>query len=114
MKTPLSGRRGRTAIRLLVVCLGALVLVYGAAVTVLAVAMRQPPERFGRIMSHVPWVVMPAFPFEHLWMRARAGHLDPGDPAPDFALPTSDRQRTIRLSDFRGVRPVALVFGSYT
>jgi len=38
-----------------------------------------------------------------------------GDPAPDFELPTlGDRERKVRLSDFRGKRPVALLFGSYT
>ncbi len=38
-----------------------------------------------------------------------------GDVAPDFELPVlGDRARTVRLSGFRGKRPVALVFGSYT
>src|SRR5215469_18218182 len=49
-------------------------------------AMRQTPERFGRIMAHMP---MPAFlilPFETLWTHERAGHLNPGNQAPSFAL----------------------------
>jgi hypothetical protein len=38
-----------------------------------------------------------------------------GDPAPEFHLPMlRDRLRKIRLSDFKGDRPVALIFGSYT
>ena len=38
-----------------------------------------------------------------------------GDPAPDFELPRlDDRSQTVRLSDFKGKRPVALIFGSYT
>lgn len=37
-----------------------------------------------------------------------------GDRAPDFRLKTLDGQRTIRLSAFRGKRPVVLIFGSYT
>ena len=38
-----------------------------------------------------------------------------GDPAPDFALPVlSSRDEFVRLSDFRGQKPVALIFGSYT
>jgi peroxiredoxin len=37
-----------------------------------------------------------------------------GDAAPDFRLPTLDRKSTVRLSTFRGDRPVVLVFGSYT
>jgi hypothetical protein len=37
-----------------------------------------------------------------------------GDLAPDFALADPTGTKTARLSDFRGKRPVALVFGSYT
>jgi hypothetical protein len=38
----------------------------------------------------------------------------PGDPAFDFDLPRLDSGGRVRLSDFAGERPVALVFGSYT
>jgi hypothetical protein len=34
--------------------------------------------------------------------------------APDFELPLRDRDERVRLSAFRGQRPVALIFGSYT
>jgi len=37
-----------------------------------------------------------------------------GDMAPDFELQNPEGDVQIRLSDFRGKRPVALVFGSYT
>jgi hypothetical protein len=45
-----------------------------------------------------------------------------GQPAFDFELPQYDLRdgagmptgATVRLSDFRGVQPVALIFGSYT
>jgi hypothetical protein len=37
-----------------------------------------------------------------------------GDMAPDFKLKTLDGKRTIRLRQFRGKRPVVLIFGSYT
>lgn len=45
-----------------------------------------------------------------------------GDPAFDFELPKHDfcngtavaTGATVRLSEFRGVQPVALIFGSYT
>jgi hypothetical protein len=37
-----------------------------------------------------------------------------GRQAPDFTLKTQDGRRTIRLSDFRGKKPVVLVFGSFT
>ena len=37
-----------------------------------------------------------------------------GDIAPDFELQDPEGNVRVRLSDFRGKRPVALVFGSYT
>jgi len=76
--------------------------------------MRQTPDFFGRVMMRIPSPIMMVLPFETLWMRARAGRLQPGDLAPDFNLPTLDRKDTVRLSSFRGARPVVLVFGSYT
>lgn len=39
---------------------------------------------------------------------------DVGQEAPDFTLGTLDGKGTITLSDFRGKKPVVLVFGSYT
>ena len=52
---------------------------------------------------------------EVAWQRS----LDPkspklGDLAPDFELQDPEGNVRVRLSDFRGNRPVALVFGSYT
>jgi Ca2+-binding EF-hand superfamily protein len=37
-----------------------------------------------------------------------------GDRAPEFALRTQDGKRTIRLAQYRGTKPVVLVFGSFT
>jgi len=37
-----------------------------------------------------------------------------GDIAPDFELSDVSGENTMRLSDFRGKKPVALIFGSYT
>jgi hypothetical protein len=37
-----------------------------------------------------------------------------GDEAPPFRLPTQDGTRTISLADYRGKKPVVLVFGSFT
>ena len=37
-----------------------------------------------------------------------------GDVAPDFTLKSPDGKSTVTLSQFRGQKPVALVFGSYT
>ncbi len=37
-----------------------------------------------------------------------------GDVAPDFELCDINGKNLVRLSDFRGRKPVALIFGSYT
>ena len=37
-----------------------------------------------------------------------------GEPAPDFELTPPDGGAKVRLSSFRGSKPVALIFGSYT
>ena len=86
----------------------------GVAAAAIYAAMRQPPETFGRIMSHVPGVAMMVLPFEPLWMSARAGHLQIGEVAPDFALPMLRGDRTVTLSNEYRQKPVVLVFGSYT
>lgn len=41
-------------------------------------------------------------------------NLKQGDVAPDFKLKSVDGKRQVHLSSFRGERPVALIFGSYT
>ncbi|HEV2117989.1 MAG TPA: hypothetical protein VGR48_18275 [Terriglobales bacterium] len=80
----------------------------------IAWAMHQPPERFGRVMARMPVAAYFVIPFETLWTRARAGTLQPGQPAPDFSLGLLDKSATMQLSSFRGKEPVVLVFGSYT
>jgi peroxiredoxin len=37
-----------------------------------------------------------------------------GDLAPDFELRDASDEHTVRLSDFQGRKPVALIFGSFT
>jgi hypothetical protein len=37
-----------------------------------------------------------------------------GQPGPEFTLPTHDAKRLIRLCDYRGRKPVVLIFGSFT
>ena len=84
------------------------------------VAMHQPVERFGRVMSYMPGPLFMVLPFEPMWKIARAGTLDVGDQAPDFVLRTVDKTghrssgAEVQLSSFRGRQPVVLVFGSYT
>jgi|SRR5882672_1140034 len=77
--------------------------------------MRQPPEKFGAVMMHMPIpAVFLAAPFETMWLRARAGELRPGDVAPEFDLQTLDKTSRVALSSLNARGPVALVFGSYT
>ena len=104
----------RRGLRIVAVFIAWGALVWGAASAALYAAMRQPPETFGRIMSHVPGVAMIALPFKPLWMSARSGHLQVGDAAPDFVLPVLHGGRTVTLSTEYRQKPVVLVFGSYT
>ena len=78
-------------------------------------SMRQPPEKFGRVMARMPApVVFLLYPFETLWMHVRAGTLKVGDQAPDFSLPKLDKSETIELKALNRLKPIVLVFGSYT
>lgn len=99
--------------RMLCAALG-LAAVYLAAVAAFFLLMKQPPETFARAVAALPRFSMAVLPFPPLWAVARAGALKSGDLAPDFDLEALDRKSRVRLSQYRGVRPVVLVFGSYT
>jgi hypothetical protein len=94
--------------------LAGLAVFYGLLCAGIYTAMRQTPERFGAIMSHVPDVAFLLLPFRPFWMSARAGNLKVGDAAPDFELLTIDHSRTVKLSSEYRSKPVVLIFGSYT
>lgn len=89
-------------------------VVYMVLLGGLFAAMLQPPEVFGRIMSKLPAVAYFLFPFEPMWLVARKGRLKVGEPAPDFSLKKADGSQVVRLSSFRGQKPVVLIFGSHT
>jgi hypothetical protein len=93
----------------------AVAVLYATLFAVVGVAMMQPPVRFGQFMKRMPpalvWGLLPA---QSMWLRARAGTLEVGQEAPDFTLPRQNRSSAVTLSSHRGVRPVVLVFGSYT
>lgn len=97
---------GRIVAVLLIAWLGFLGLVYSK--------MSSTPEKFGAFMAKLPMPFYFVLPFEALWFKARAGTLNPGDTATDFELTKVDHSGAVKLSSFRGSRPVALVFGSYT
>ncbi len=89
----------------------ALWLVFSAS---LFAVMCQPPIVFNRVMAKMPPLAFFVLPFETLWLQARNGSLRVGDTAPDFQLVTADRSSEVRLSSFRGQKPVVLIFGSHT
>jgi hypothetical protein len=91
-----------------------LVAVYALVCGGLFLAMCSGPETVSAVMARAPGVVFLVFPFKPMWLYARKGALEVGDEAPDFSLERLDQTATVRLSQFRGVRPVVLVFGSYT
>jgi hypothetical protein len=94
--------------------LAGLVIIYAMLTAVLFAWMKQPPDRFAWGMSKVPMMTMMVLPFKPLWMKARAGNLQVGDSAPDFDLEALDKKSRVRLSSHLGVKPVVLIFGSYT
>jgi peroxiredoxin len=49
-----------------------------------------------------------------MWTQARAGTLQPGDPAPNFTLTKLDHSDTVQLAALVSQKPVVLIFGSYT
>ena len=104
----------RRMLRWFGVTAAALVAVYSGVVAALFAVMHQPPDRVGAVMSRMPAPLFMVLPVRLMWTTARAGNSKVGDPAPDFSLRAADRKGLVRLSSFRGERPVVLVFGSYT
>ena len=94
--------------------LGTLFVLWLCFLGVIYYLMIQPPERFAGAIAKLPGPAFLLFPFETMWFRARAGHVNVGDLAPDFRLRTLDKTSEVSLSSFRGKMPVVLVFGSYT
>ncbi len=89
-------------------------VIYVAVGSFFFVAMHQPPETFSKIIDNTPMPVFMLLPFRTMWNIARAGDLQPGDDAPNFALSAKDEDSIVRLQDFRDQKPVVLIFGSYT
>ena len=104
----------RRIVRALGGALVVILLLWCVATAGLYAAMRQPPERFGAIMSRVPGIAMMVLPFRPLWYAARGGNLQVGDRAPDFTLPMLHGDDKVTLSESYRHKPVVLVFGSYT
>ena len=77
-------------------------------------AMHQPPEVFGHVMARMPMPAYFVIPFETLWSRARAGHVNPGDTAPSLTVKRLEDKTPVELGSLWNQKPVVLVFGSYT
>lgn len=87
---------------------------YAAFVLYAYSIMKRPPEQFARRVATMPGPAFVILPFETLWTRARSGPVGIGDEATDLDLETVDKSGRMRLASLRGVKPVVLVFGSYT
>jgi hypothetical protein len=96
------------------IVLAALVAAWLVTTAVVYIEMCRPPEKFAAFVAKMPMPLFLVVPFGPLWSSARGGALHVGDAAPDFELQTFDKSGAVRLSSFRGSKPVALVFGSYT
>ncbi len=77
-------------------------------------AMHQPPEVFGHVMAQMPMPAYFLFPFETMWSRARAGHVNIGDSAPSLTVKRLEEKTPVELGSLWAEKPVVLVFGSYT
>lgn len=108
---PIKNRRWK---KITAAFLAAIFVLWLGFVTFIWRAMHKPPEQFARVMSHMPWEIFLVVPFETLWTRARAGTLNVGDAAPDFALLKLDKTATVHFSEVNKTQPVVMVFGSYT
>ena len=69
----------------------------------------QPPPKKSKKGGRPGEVITPAAKGER-----KTDTLRVGDPAPDFSLPVVKGDGEIGLADFRGKKPVVLVFASYT
>jgi hypothetical protein len=108
--TQLKGRWRRWVVPIAAVCF----LGWVSLVAYVGWAMRQPPEVFGRVMSHMPMPAYFVLPFETLWNRARKGNLQVGDMAPAIQVKRLNETTAVDLGSLWTERPVVLVFGSYT
>ena len=93
---------------------GAVVLLWFGFVAYVDWAMHQPPETFGRVMARMPMPAYFLFPFETMWIHARAGNVKVGEVAPDFTVKTLETKEPVQLASLWTDKPVVLVFGSYT
>jgi hypothetical protein len=74
----------------------------------------KPPPPKGKASSGMPsrWVLLRGVlsgELGSLWEGPSLGQM-----APDFKLSTHDGERTVALRDYRGKKPVVLIFGSFT
>lgn len=106
----------KSVMRILIPSVCVIAILWVATCAYLYSVMRRPPEEFGRVMAKIPGPIpFIIFPFETLWLRARAGTLHVGDAAPDFSLSKLDHSDHVQLSSLSAQRrPVVLIFGSYT
>ena len=96
-------------------------ILYAGFLAYLGFLAHANPEKFAHVIGGVPGsstfgpLMLPiALPLKPIMLVARSGALRRGDPAPDFTLKPAGGGTPVTLSALRGVRPVVLIFGSYT
>jgi hypothetical protein len=103
-----------TTKRRLITTLGVLAVAWLGFIAFIDWAMHQTPEKFGGVMARMPMPAYFLFPFETMWLQARAGTLNAGDQAPDLMVKTLETKSPTQLASLWASKPVVLVFGSYT
>ncbi len=99
--------------RLAAKIIGLIAAVYVMLLACVMVYLRTP-EGIEKLMANVPRGVVQGFPWRRIYLLAREGSLQVGDPAPDFHLEQRGKSPEVRLSSFENQKPVVLVFGSFT
>ncbi len=105
--------------RLFLKIFAALAVLYVLFIGTLLALAAWSPQSLAKVVARIPSSESPGplfmlVPLKPIMLLARSGRLRVGDTAPNFQLTTPDGSQTVQLSDFRGQRPVVLVFGSYT
>ena len=109
-----SAPKKRRVRRWLLPTAGVLVVAWIGFLTYVNWAMHQSPEVFGHVMARMPMPAYFVIPFETLWSRARAGHVNVGDAAPSLPVKRLEDKTPVELGLLWSEKPVVLVFGSYT
>ena len=89
-------RKFKKVMTAVVVLIGGGILLWGASTAALYAAMRQPPERFGAIMKHVPGMAMMVLPFRPLHVISRDGRIRYKSAPGPFGFSTRELEQALK------------------